>query len=266
MSHNFPIILAVAAAIGLASTHAADLADPSQTPAPPTGSVGFADRSPELDVLPGFQNPPPGFGIVPFYWWIGDPLTKQRLAWQLEQMEGMGVSGYQINYAHSDKGGRIYGLSYPSEPKLFSEDWWKLVTWFTGEAGKQKAAVSLSDYTLGFGQGWYVDRLLEEHPELRGMQLKMEGDGKVVPETITWSLNPMHPQTGPLYAESFFGRFDKRLPGAAGKGLNFFFSDELSFGVGGHLWSEGFAEEFKRRKGYDIVPELPSLFNSTLVT
>ena len=63
----------------------------------------------------------PGFGIVPFYWWLGDPLTKERLSWQLEQMKGMGVSGYQINYAHSDKGGRSYGLTYPSEPALVFE-------------------------------------------------------------------------------------------------------------------------------------------------
>jgi len=29
---------------------------------------GYPDRSPELDVLPGFQNPPKGYGNVAFYW------------------------------------------------------------------------------------------------------------------------------------------------------------------------------------------------------
>jgi hypothetical protein len=237
--------------------------DPAKTPPPPQGSIGFADRSPSLDVLPGFKNPPAGFGIVPFFWWLGDPLTKERLSWQLEQMKGMGVSGYQINYAHSDKGGRSFGLSYPSEPALFSEAWWELVDWFKSEAGKQGAGISLSDYTLGFGQGYMVDGLLRDHPEVKGMELRMGKDGKVVPETLPWSLNPMHPMSGKWYAGRFFGQFEKRFPGEGGKGLNFFFSDELGFGVSGRMWSADFAEEFRKRKGYDIVPELTALFKDT---
>ena len=251
--------LAIACALPL---KAAD-SDPAKTPPPPPGSIGFADRSPSLDVLPGFKNPPAGFGIVPFYWWLGDPLTKERLSWQLEQMKGMGVSGYQINYAHSDKGGRTYGLTYPSEPAIFSKSWWELTDWFKSEAGKQGAGISLSDYTLGFGQGYMVDELLRDHPEVKGMELRMGKDGKVAPETMPWSLNPMHPMAGKWYAERFFGQFEKRFPGEAGKGLNFFFSDELTFGVSGRLWSAGFAEEFRKRKGYDIVPELTALFKDT---
>ena len=70
----------------------------------------------------------------------------------------------------------------------------------------------------------------------------------------------MNPQSGPGYAKHFFGKFEDHFPGEAGKGLNFFFSDELGFGVGGNLWTARFAEEFKKRKGYDILPELPALF------
>jgi len=230
------------------------------TPPLSTGAIGFADRSPTLDVLPGFKSPPPGYGIVPFYWWMGDSLTKERLSWQLEQMKGMGVSGYQINYAHSASGGRSWGLSYPSEPALFSEKWWDLVGWFKDEAKKQSASVSLSDYTLGFGQGYRVDELLRDHPDVRGMELRLDEKGRVTPETKPWSLSPMHPMSGKWYADAFFGQFETKFPEEGGKGLNFFFSDELTFGVSGHLWSADFAEEFRQRKGYDITPELPALF------
>ncbi|MEI8288216.1 MAG: glycosyl hydrolase [Verrucomicrobiota bacterium] len=234
--------------------------DPANVPPPPPGAVGFADRSPTFDALSGFQNPPPGFGTVPFYWWLGDPLTKERLGWELEQMKGMGVSGFQINYAHTDKGGRSYGLTYPSDPALFSDDWWRLTGWFMQEAKQRGAGISLSDYTLGFGQGWCADEILREHPEVMGMRLVMGKDGKVTSETVPWSLNPMHPMSGKWYAEKFFGQFEKRFPGEGGKGLNFFFSDELQFGVRGRLWSKEFAAEFQKRKGYDITPELPALF------
>lgn len=253
------LLLTLAAA---AAVRAAD-SDPARTPPPPAGSIGFADRSPDLDVLPGFRNPPPGFGIVPFYWWLGDTLTKERLAWQLDQMEGMGVSGYQINYAHSASGGRSFGLTYPSDPEIFSPEWWELVGWFKDRAHAQGAGISLSDYTLGFGQGYMVDELLRDHPEVKGMELRMGKDGKVSPVTLPWSLNPMHPMSGTWYADRFFGQFEKRFPGEAGKGLNFFFSDELTFGVSGRLWSDGFADEFRKRKGYDIVPELAALFKDT---
>jgi len=33
--------------------------------------AGVPDRSPTLDALPGFRQPPPGYGIVPFFWWLG---------------------------------------------------------------------------------------------------------------------------------------------------------------------------------------------------
>ena len=237
--------------------------DPAKVPPMPSWAVGQSNRSADLDVEPGFLSPPAGFGVVPFFWWLGDPITKDRLTWELDQMAGLGISGYQINYAHSDKGGRSFGWTLPSEPPLFSPEWWKLTSWFLQEAKKQGSAISLSDYTLGPGQGWAFDAVVREHPELVGMILRPEKDGKVSIVPVPGSINPMHPLAGQLYAEKFFGEFERRNPGEAGKGLNFFFSDELTFGVSGHLWSSKFAEEFQKRKGYDIVPELPSLFKDT---
>ena len=253
----------LALVLGLgASARAGDPAfsDPAHVTPMPAWAVGQANRASDLDAFPGFQKPPPGFGVVPFFWWLGDPLTQERLAWILDQMAGTGIAGYQINYAHSDKGGRSYGATYASEPALFSEEWWKLTGWFMQAAKKQGSGISLSDYTLGPGQGWCFDAVLREHPEVTGMNLRMGNDGKVSAETVPGSLNPLHPLSGKLYAEKFFGEFEQRNPGEGGKGLNFFFSDELVFGVGGRLWSATFAEEFKKRKGYDITPELPALF------
>jgi alpha-L-rhamnosidase len=261
-----------------AGSYGGDLSfsDPANVRPMPTWAVGQANRSPDLDALPGFQKPPPGFGIVPFFWWLGDPLTQERLGWELKQMAGMGASGFQINYAHSDEGGHSYGLTYPSEPPLFSPEWWKLTGWFMQESKKQGAGISLSDYTLGLGQGWCVDELLREHPDLCGQQLHLvtgsaPADALVVTniggrqiavraEKVPLSIDPMNPQAGLEYAKHFFGKFEDRFPGESGRGLNFFFSDELEFRVGGNLWTARFAEEFKKRKGYDLLPELPALF------
>lgn len=277
------------------------------------------------EIRNGFREPPPGYGIVPFYWWLGDKVTKEKLLYHLEQLKEHHISGLQINYAHSDKGGQSFGLTYPGEPAVFSEEWWELLGWFLQEAKKRKIAVSLSDYTLGSpGQGYYADWILRKYPQMQGCLLacsrrtvkkgekvRLEKDGLVWEEEICvlpeewnflsavictekgtvltemcreegkssvlqmeaagefilvfsyrkeFSIDPMYPGVGEAYIDNFFGKFEEHFPGECGKGLNFFFSDELNFNVSGNLWNIFFAGEFRKRKGYDILPLLYLIF------
>ena len=286
-------------------------ADPAHTPPPPSWAVGQANRNATYDVSPDFVNPPKGFGNVPFYWWLGDKLTKERLSWQMDQLKDHSTSSLQINYAHDDKGGKAWGFTFPSDPALFSDEWWSLTQWFLKESKKRGMSISLSDYTLGFGQGWYVDDILAKYPDVTGYTLaystrpakgapcKMEIGATVVsvsgfnPATqqlidlrehvkagvLAWnvpegdwrvsiiethahdmSLDPMNPKSGKGMIETFFGIFEQKNPGEGGKGLNFFFSDELVFGVNGNMWNALVAEAFKKQKGYDVVPELAAIF------
>ena len=270
-----------------------------------------------LELAQKFETPPPGYGEVAFYWWLGDPLTRERLAWQMDRVCVPGVSGLQINYAHSDEGGKSYGLTYVSDPPLMSEAWWELFDWFLGEAKRRGVTVSLSDYTLGVGQGFYMDEVLAANPDCIGATLASEtmlvssdqtvathfpdqllsvvayrlenekiapdsaidlrdalnqnrlhwtapeGDWKIIavsarPDPL--SLDPMNPKSGPEVAAAFFQKFEERAPGEAGKTLDFFFSDELDFGIRGRLWNDKFAQEFLTRKGYELAPLLPALF------
>ena len=73
----------------------------------------------------------------------------------------------------------------------------------------------------------------------------------------------MHAVSGKAYIDKFFERFARRFPGEAGKGINYFFSDELSFRLQYPIWNDAFAREFSKRKGYDIRPHLPALFVDT---
>lgn len=278
---------------------------------------GYPDRSPSLDVLPGFINPPKGYGEVPFYWWQGDTLTRERIEWQLNELQNKGISSLQINYSHLDSGGISYGLSRPSKPALFTNEWWDLFKWFAAEAQKRNMTVSLSDYTLGVGQSFAMDEALKEFPDMNGTELNAEFDtlsGKInikLPEELLnvtacklnpdhsidtqsrknltslvkngiliydfgnekWQLtnvyknhivpsyDPMHPQSGFAYNKYFFDRFEKALPPESAHALNFFFSDELNFRLNGTIWNEKFANEFIKRKGYDVVPFLDALFS-----
>ena len=82
-------------------------------------------------------------------------------------------------------------------------------------------------------------------------------------ERVVPSYDPMHAKAGTAYIEKFFQRFADRFPGEPGKGINYFFSDELSFRLQYPIWNDAFAQEFRKRKGYDIRPHLPALFVDT---
>ena len=329
MKKNFlsPLFLCSALTLSLILDHqlccAGDLSfsDPSLSVQPPAGAIGFPDRSPDMDALPGFQNPPNGYGNVPFFWWLGDPLTQERLRWEIDQLAGKGTVGLQVNYAHSDQGGLIYGYTYPSSPALFSNEWWSLFKEFQHDAAAKGMSVSLSDYTLGIGQGAFMDEALKNNPDIQGGNLRSEskevaatddlrwelkekplcviaypvtngkldstcsldltkkisgtvlewtpeksdpqGNWKVIAvwhQRVPYTIDPMNPATGPEIIKAFFQKFEDHLPGESGKGLNFFFSDELDFRIRGNLWNKYFAHEFQQRKGYDIIPKLPALF------
>ena len=282
------------------------------------GGKGMAERKLQMErareghgrLESRFEEPPRGYGVVPFYWWMGDKLTRERIGWHLEKMRGHAVSGLQINYAHGFSGGNSYGLTLESNPALFTDEWWELFQWFLGKGKEEGISVSLSDYTLGSpGQGWYTDEILSACPDMAGWLLReermsvkegrLEGrdfpDGMLSVHIITekgmrrislealreeasfagmedativivyaeqqpYSMNPMHPQAGKEVCRRFFGRFEEHAPGECGRALDFFFSDELNFGISGKLWDAIFQEEFRRRKGYDICDYLPCLF------
>jgi len=58
------------------------------------------------------------------------------------------------------------------------------------------------------------------------------------------------------YLRRYGKQFGKSIPGV--------FYDEIYFGFGGYLpWTDDFAESFEKRKGYDLLDELPSLVLKT---
>ncbi len=135
-----------------------------------SGAPGYPSRDPELDALPGFQRPPPGYGEVPFWWWTGDPLDPDRLIWQLDQLHQKGISGVQVNYAHEDSPG---WPTYAAEPPIFSEAWWQVWGRIADECRRRGMGLGLSTYTLDWpGADNLFRRLFYSKPELNALELK----------------------------------------------------------------------------------------------
>ena len=130
---------------------------------------GYPQKNNNWDVLPGFVNPPKGYGNIPFYWWNGDTLKKERLREQLDILAASATDGFAVSYIHTSprvdtienkNGYGLYGMTEPGVPKVYSEDWWKIWNWFSGESAKRGLGAGIDDYTMGWtGNGFYPDEL-----------------------------------------------------------------------------------------------------------
>lgn len=114
------------------------------------GGDDFPSREPTLDVWPGFQNPPPGYGEVPFWWWTGEDLDVKRLIGQVDQLHAMGISGVQVNYSHHDTPG---WMTDQDAPELFSDAWWAIYTEVSEACAARNMGIGLSTYTLDWPNG-----------------------------------------------------------------------------------------------------------------
>lgn len=90
-----------------------------------------------------FLNPPATHSPVPFYWWAGERLERERIAWQLDQLREKGVRQTVISYPHEAS-----GCNSPGDPPLFSPEWWELLRWFLAACRERGMTVGFQDYTL----------------------------------------------------------------------------------------------------------------------
>lgn len=133
---------------------------------------GFPSVSGNIDIKEHFVNPPKGYGNVPFYWWNGDSLKKERLLEQLNTLSDASIDGFSISYVHTHpkvdvevnaNGYGSYGKVDPGAPKLFTTDWWNTWNWFSKKCAEKGIGLGLDDYVIGWVKnGYYVDELLAD--------------------------------------------------------------------------------------------------------
>ena len=206
-----------------------------------------------------FKAPPPGYGEVPFWWWSGrEPLDKERLLYQIEEIHKAGIAGVQVNYSHYRSGA---WPTQDSTPALFTDEWWDFFSFAAQECGKRGMGISLSNYTLDFPDAENLWRKLKiSTPEMYATELSY-ANGKIVKRKVPRTYNPLHPESGKRVVERFFNPFMEKVPEHLRGGLNYFFQDELVLTRDIlWLWSDDLPAEFKKRKGYDLEPMLPALF------
>lgn len=129
-----------------------------------------------------FRQPPSEYGPVPFYWWVGEPLDRARVAWQLDQLRRQGVRRTIVSYPHLPDGACDLG-----DPPLFSPEWWDFFRWFLTACRERGMTVGFQDYNL---LGPILTAIGCETPGMQGGQMSCvearAGDG----QTATVEVEP----------------------------------------------------------------------------
>lgn len=160
-----------------------------------------------------FKKPPKGYGNVPFYWWSGDKLTKEKLRHQLDILKDSPLDGFAVSYIHThpraDKefnagGFGFFGRTEAGSPEIFSKEWLDIWKWFAAECAKEDIGVGLDDYTFGWeGNGYYPDEIkaLDKMKNYQGQLVidkdtLKEGQKYILKNSparlscVAWKLNP----------------------------------------------------------------------------
>jgi len=249
---------------------------------------GYPSPEGGIDIRSGFATPPKGYGNVPFYWWTGDSLKLERLADQLELLCDSPTDGFAVSYNHTHSqvdleansaGHGSCGVADDGTPPAFSEEWWRIWNEFSGMCADKGIGVGMDDYVFAWPdnhnfmddvlhsegmetyQGKLICGIFAKGSELPATMLVSEPAAADSLRVIYTEPSPtLHPEIGARLVKRYFQPFYDRMDTKGRKGMNYFFQDELMYSPDIHSWSEDMCEQFMNRKGYDILPHLPALF------
>ena len=247
--------------------------------------------SPELRQL--FADPPRTFGPTPLWWWSGAAVTSERLRWQLERFAAGGIHNLVvINLAPA---GPIF-TAQADDPPWFSEAWWDRFTETCELAGELGLRIWFYDQ-IGFSGANLQGGITHAHPEAAGLGLRYrtgvvregvaelhgqerlvaayrtdavgahparvdpatlpEGSAVHVVTAVPTAYDYLDPAAVRLLLDRVHGEFERRVPQHLGTVIAGSFQDELP---ATNTWTPGFAEEFRARRGYDLLDVLPALW------
>lgn len=249
--------------------------------------------SPELRRL--FDDPPRDFGPTPLWWWSGAKVTRERLAWQMRAFAAGGVHNLVvINLAPA---GPTFGAR-ADDPAWFGEEWWARFTDACEISAELGTRLWFYDQ-IGFSGANVQGGVTRRHPEASGLALRcrdvrvaggavdltdagtplaaysrqglrlglcadgritaVDGTGVRLVTAVPTAFDYLDRHAVGLLMDAVHHEFDRRVPEYLGTVIAGSFQDELP---GTNAWSHRFAEEFRTRRGYDLLDHLPALFGT----
>ena len=125
-----------------------------------------------------FLSPPREYGPIDCWWWEAGHLDKEKLRWQLEEMNEKGVAGTWF-YP------RFVVEPLRSDPPYWTEEWWDFTRFSVEEHQRLGMVAWLNDWTA---RQFFQDRLRAEregNPSLAGRRLALHSEESKAPGLIT---------------------------------------------------------------------------------
>jgi hypothetical protein len=237
----------------------------------------FSKKTELAQLFESFVCPPPGYSQTPFWWWVGEPLSLERLIWQLDQLREGGVTSAIISYNHGADGAPNLG-----EPKVFSEPWWALLRAVLDHARATGMTLGMQDYSLlkptfeqigiAHNMGGQALRFADvtsdnkgalpsdSHILEYGSDFLLSGEPITVATfTVPTAFNPLHAESGSRVIEAFYEPYRQNLGAHFGSTFAIFFQDELDFTGRFPFWSADLPNIFLEQKGYSLTGRLHEL-------
>ncbi len=187
-----------------------------------------------------------------FWWWMGSAVDKENLTWNLQQMHDAGIGGATIV--------PIYGVRGHEERYLqhLSPQFVDMVSHASSEAKRLGMWVDMTTGTgWPFGGPMIADQDADASVVYRNGVLSQKFSGRRVkraaPGNEGKAVNPFSARAVSQYLRAFdapFGREGVVMPRAM-------YHDSYEFSGN---WCRELPDEFKRRRGYDLMDHLPELF------
>jgi len=212
----------------------------------------YACRQPNIQwdldwPLPTVENQP---GC--YWWWMGSAVDKENITWNLESMHKAGIGGATIVPIYGVKG---YEKKYLQH---LSPEFVDMVSYASKEAKRLGMWI---DMTTGTGWPFGGPMITDDYCDATAVYM----DGKVsqqfsgrnvkraAPGNSGKAINPYSAKAMAYYLSHFddpFGKDSVVMPRAM-------YHDSFEF-IGN--WCRELPEEFRKRRGYDLLQHLPELF------
>ena len=174
----------VTGAVGLASSLPTQILGQSGHAIAPESTAAFSSLSSEL--VAGWLNPAHTYRPHTRWWWPGNAVTRDGLAWELEQMHQQGMGGVEIMSPW-----RMYAKGNIS---YLSKEFVEMVKYVIEEAGRRDMEVAIT-----FGSGWKFGGFWVP-PTHRSKVLTQASVEVIGPGTFNQALPEYHlPSRGPVF-------------------------------------------------------------------
>ena len=186
------------------------------------------------------------------WWWLGSAVDREGLTYNLEEFARAGIGGYEVTPIYGVQGNEANDIDYLS-PK-----WMEMYKYLVAESARLDLECDLNNGTgWPFGGPQITPEIAAQKMEVGPGGVKSVQTRQMVKRAAPGGEGFVMDHYNPEALKVYLDRFDKAFAQSGATWPHTFFND--SYEVYGADWTPAFADIFRARYGYDIVPYLQQI-------